>query len=440
MINEQVETEIIDYGNNAEGIARINGKVVFIPFVLKGEKVLIKIVQEKKDFLIGRVLKIIEKSPFRTEPPCPYFINCGGCQLQHTTYEESLNIKTQIVKSTLEKFVHSQLNVKECIGSKKTYQYRNKLALPISPKFKSVGMFKEASHTIIPIADCIIQEKWAKDLIEIFNQYLKLSGASIYNELTQKGEIRHLVARSVNDTLLVTVVSNSKNLNNSQILISLLKTKFKNFGLNLNINTAKNNVIMSENFVQIYGVTEIPIVENDIIYSINNQSFLQVNDEIKEKIYSLALEQISSNSTVIDAYSGAGFLTAMLSKKAKFVYGIEIVKPATELANKLIMQNKIKNVTNINGDCSQKLPELINSLPNKNVTVVLDPPRKGCDRSVINALLNSNASQIVYISCNPSTLARDVELLLTNYKIQLIQPFDMFPQTKHVETLVVLNK
>ncbi|HBB44644.1 MAG TPA: 23S rRNA (uracil(1939)-C(5))-methyltransferase RlmD, partial [Clostridiales bacterium] len=249
------------------------------------------------------------------------------------------------------------------------------------------------------------------------------------------------VARFVSDTLLVTVVINGNKLDDVNLLIDLLKQKFNKFGLNLNINKQKNNVILSNNFVEVYGENKITLSENGIAYSINNRSFLQINEEIKSEIYGKVFDEIEGG-IVIDAYSGAGLLSAMMSKHAKMVYGIEIVKPATELANQIKKQNGISNLQNINGDCSVELPKLVEHLKNESkISIVLDPPRKGCAAKVIGAVKDSKANKILYISCNPSTLARDLNMLVSNgdYTATLIQPYDMFPQTKHVETLAILS-
>ena len=395
-------------------------------------------------FLIAKTTEIINKNPQRVTPPCPYFGKCGGCQLQHSLYANSLLIKQGLVQDAITNIGKINHKVLPCVGSDLTYNYRNKFAMPINPKTKHLGMYRTNSHSIVDIEHCLLQKENINKLIAVFNQYLKNTKTSIYDDQTKKGILKFLVAREINNKLLISVVINADKLTDQNALLNLLKQNFDNFGLNLNINKLNNNVILSNQFKHIYGLQEIEICENEIKYNINNQSFLQVNEDIKNKIYSSVFAEIS-NEIVIDAYSGAGLLSAMMCKHAKKVYGIEIVKPATELADKLKTTNNITNLTNINGDCAIELPLLIGKLSTEdknNLTIVLDPPRKGCDKKVLNSILSVMPQKIIYISCNPSTLARDLNILLQDkkYQLQTIQPFDMFPQTKHIETLAVLSK
>lgn len=438
--NDKFTAEILNYGCNAEGVAKVDGQIVFVPYTLVGEQISGVVINDKNKFAIAKANEILNQNPNRILPPCPYFKKCGGCQLQHANYNYALEIKTRIVQDAISNIGKLQTTVLPCIGSKQQYDYRNKISLPIDSKTRKLGMYRLASHSIIDIEKCLIEKPEINTLIEIFNHYLNKTKNSIYSEETKTGLLKSLVARFVNGTLLVTVVINGNKLDDVNILIELLKQEFSKFGLNLNINKQKNNVILSNNFVEVYGENKIMLSEDKIDYSINNRSFLQINEEIKSEIYSKVFDEIKGG-VVIDAYSGAGLLSAMMSRHAKMVYGIEIVKPATELANQIKKQNKISNLQNINGDCSVELPKLVEHLKNESkISIVLDPPRRGCDAKVIEAVKNSGADKILYISCNPSTLARDLNMLIANgnYSVSLIQPYDMFPQTKHVETLAIL--
>ena len=305
-------------------------------------------------------------------------------------------------------------------------------------------MYRPSSHNIVDIDDCLLNQDLISKLLLMFNKYLSQTKNSIYDDLTKQGLLKSIVARQYNGNILITVVINGTSLPDSDLLVKLCRDTFDNFGLDININTLKNNVILTNNFKHIYGLKDIEIVENGIKYYINNQSFLQVNNQIKLQMYNQIFSNIK-NDTVIDAYSGAGLLSAMMAKHANQVFGIEIVGEATSLANKIKKANNISNLTNINGDCATELPKLLNALTSaqkSNLTVVLDPPRKGCDKNVINTIASIYPAKIIYMSCNPSTLARDLNLLLSqkSYKIKQIQPYDMFPQTKHIETLAVLEK
>lgn len=442
--NENINATIINYGCNAEGVTKINGQTVFVPYSLIGENVEGVIIKANSKYGIAKITNIDNKSAERINPPCPYYTKCGGCQLQHTNYENALKIKTEIVQNAITNIGKINYHVPQTIASENEYHYRNKIAMPINPKTKKLGMYRLGSHNIIDIENCILQKDNITTLIETINHYLDITKNSIYDEITKKGLLKGIVAREVDDSIMITIVINGDDLSDKDLLTHLLKSKFNNMGLSLNINKLNNNVILTDKFVNVYGLNSIEKTEFGITYNINNQSFMQVNDKVKTAMYQKIFEEIK-NDIVIDAYSGAGLLSAMISKNCKKVYGIEIVAAATKLANELKQKNKITNLTNINGDCANELPKILNKLTGnekENLTIILDPPRKGCDKKVLDAILTASPSKIIYMSCDPSTLARDLNNLLTNgnYKIKFIQPYDMFPQTKHIETLAVLEK
>lgn len=442
--NDKVNLTINNYGCNAEGVALFDGQVVFVPYSLVGENIDATIIKQTSKTNLAKIDNINTPNDLRITAPCPYFEKCGGCQLQHTTYQNALKIKTEIVQNAITNIGKINYKIQNTIPSENMYHYRNKIAMPINPKTRRLGMYRPSSHKIVDIEDCLLQKNMISSLIKVFNNYLSLTKNTIFDDETKTGLIKSLVARETENKLLVTVVINGNDLNDKNLLVDLLKQNFENFGLNLNINKLKNNVILTENFVDVYGDNKAKIFENGIKYFISNQSFMQVNDEVKLKMYSAIFDEIE-NCYVVDAYSGAGLLSAMMAKHAKYVYGIEIVKPATELANELVKTNNIKNLKNINGDCAIELPKLMDSLKaeeKNNLTVVLDPPRKGCDKKVLDAIAKVAPQKIVYMSCDPSTLARDLKILQDelHYNIKYIQPYDMFPQTKHVETLAVLEK
>lgn len=439
--NDIVDVEIIGMGCNMEGIAKHDGVVLFVPFAIVGEKVRVKIINTKQKAYVCKIIELLEKSPYRTIPQCPYFGKCGGCQSQHILYQESLNFKREQVQNAITHIGKENIKVLPCIPSENDFRYRNKLAFPINPETKKVGMYKAYSHDIVDIDDCLIQEKWAKDYIDCIDLFIAKTNISIYNEEDGKGILRHIVGRHYGGKYLFTIVINGEKLPNIEVLIDIIKEKFEKFGLSININKEKSNVIMTQNFINIYGFESIDIEEFGVNYSINNASFMQVNNDIKHKIYSAVLDEVGKDDILIDAYSGAGLLTAICSKKCKFAYGIEIVGPAVDSANELMRANNISNMKNYCGDSAKILPKLIKEIKGKK-TVVLDPPRKGCDKKVMEALAESCPEKIVYISCNPSTLARDIYNLKSacpNYDVISVRPYDMFPCTKHVETLAVLK-
>lgn len=435
--NQKLKLNIIDMNNDGYGIAKVDGEVVFVPYTLPGEEVEATIINTKNKFAIAKADRIISPSAHRVEGKCPYFGKCGGCSLQHLSYEKQLEFKTKLVKDTLKKFGNINVDVLPCVASPQ-WRYRNKNALPANG---SLGMYRKNSHNVIEIEDCLIAQKWFPTLLKVVKDFIKKYDISLYDEEKKSGLIKHLVARSLNNQILITLVINGESLPHSDMLIKDLSRCFKNFGLNLNINTLNSNVIFSNKWKYIYGLKELPDCSNGIEYSISSASFMQINDSIKSSIYDKILSLIDNNDTVIDAYSGAGLLSAMISRKAKSCYGIEIILQATANADKLARKNNLSNLTNINGDCAVELPKLIQDLKDE-TTVVLDPPRKGCDKRVIDAISGSKPSKIIYLSCSPDTLARDLKNLLatTKYNIQFVQPYDMFPNTPHVETLVYLIK
>lgn len=435
--NEIINVIISDYGSNGEGVAKFNEYVVFVPYALVGERINVKVLKVQKNIVFAKIEKIINKSADRVEPVCPVFNRCGGCQLQHLDYAAQLKLKTDIVKNNIKKIANLECEVLPCVPSDKIYKYRNKMQLPVG--VKGLGFYANNSHDIVPISNCPLHDEWATKVIEIVHEYIKIYNIPCYNEESKKGEIRHIVARFMQGRLNLVIVSTKDKLIHSEFLILGLQRYFEDFSLYINKNDRDTNVIMTDELTLLYGEGEQKLNVGGINYSVSPLSFMQVNYEVQNKIYEKVASLCNGCDYVIDAYSGAGLLSSIIAKSNKQVYGIEIVKSATENANKLKKDNKIDNLTNINGDCAVELPKLIATLSGNGI-VVLDPPRKGCDEKVLNAILASLPQKVVYISCNSATLARDMKLLSKDYTPTFIQPFDMFPQTKHVETLVCLEK
>lgn len=438
--NDNFSAVVSDVNDDGDGVVKIDKQIVFVPDTWYNEEIEGVIINTKSKFAIGKATKVSTPSKSRITPSCKLSSMCGGCSLQHINYPEQLLYKQQKIKNTFKKFGGIDVEVNKTIPSR-PFRYRNKTALPIDPKTRRVGMFRTNSHNILPIADCVITKEWVSKLVSSVNDFLAETNVSIFDENTKSGLVKHLVAREVGGFLLITIVINGESLPHKNILIEKLKEAFgENFGLNLNINKLMNNVILTDKFVHLYGLTHLSSTSFAITYPITNASFMQVNDEISEKIYLSVLENISPDELVVNAYSGAGLLSAMLAKKAKSVYGIEIVEDASKSADLLAKNNGICNLVNICGDCTVKLPALVKKLDK--FTIVFDPPRKGLTPELVTAIKLSAPEKIIYISCNPATLARDCKLFLenSNYKITSVTPFDMFPQTAHIETLCILEK
>ena len=443
--NDVLTINITGLGYNGEGVSKDFEMPIFVPFALPGERVEVKIIFAKKDFYVGKLEKIIIKSNDRTEPLCPVFTKCGGCQLEHLCYEKQLEFKKEHVRDCFKKIAGMDVKINDAVPSK-MYEYRNKFALPVGNDENGnvvIGMYAGNSHRIIDIDGCPITQKWNKDLIKTVKSFVKKYKISAYNEQSHKGLLKHVVARKVGKKLCITMVINSGDMPYKNELVNMLKKEFgEDICIYLNINKLNNNIILGEKFVLIYGNN--PIDDFDGVKTpIHPNSFYQVNDDIKTLIYQKVLAEID-NTNVIDAYSGAGTISNYIAKNYKAenknykVYSVEIIPEAVEGAKKSSRENNVDDYVNhILGDCAVILPDLTNKL---NASIIIDPPRKGLDKNVIDSIIKSNANKICYISCDPSTLARDVKFLSERYNILSVTPYDMFPNTKHIETLVIMER
>ena len=438
--NDEIVVTIDRLADGGEGIAVYDGIVVFVPFAKPGEKVKVHIINDKKSFLIAKIIEKYSESENKLVPSCPYFYKCGGCDIQHFTKQEQLEFKKEMVRNSLKKFAKIETKINDVVESDKWFRYRNKFAFPVQEKNGEIkiGMYQKNSHNIIEIDDCMLQSEKTKIILKLFKEYMLENKISAYNEQTKKGTVKHIVVREHEDSFILTVVVTEQKFKNFEPLIQKLKTQFSSFGIAKNVNKLQNNVIFGNFDENIYGIENLELEDFGVNYEINNRSFLQVNDFIKNEIYQKIIDTIGSQKNIIDAYSGAGLLSSILARHCEKVYGVEIVKEATQNANNLKIKNNLYNLENINGDCAEIIPELAKELKG-DFAVVVDPPRKGLDKSVVETFLETEPKQIVYLSCNPSTLARDLFDLKEKYDIEFVQPYDMFPQTANVETLVSLK-
>jgi 23S rRNA (uracil1939-C5)-methyltransferase len=366
-----------------------------------------------------------------------------------------------MVKDCLRKIGGIEFDVPTAVKSDLEYGYRNKLQLPIGVDKNGedvIGFYAERSHRIIPIDSCAIHPDWATELILILKAYMLELRVHGYDEVNKTGTLRHIVAREIAGNFIFTLVAAKREVKGLDRLISLLQSKFKSFSLYLNYNDKDTNVIFGDEFRLIYGAETFSATEQGISYEAGPVTFLQVNENVRTKLYQAALKTVvdDGNEVVVDAYSGGGLLTAMIAKRAKRVYGIELERESSDCANKLKEKNNLDNMQNICGYVEQELKGVLEKEKGEKLRLILDPPRAGIARSVVNALIESGIEKLTIISCNPSTLARDLGLLTGNlvekdgelvkgngdgaYEILSIQPYDMFPQTKHVETLVQLSQ
>ncbi len=453
--NEDFTGKVIGFGTDGEGIIKHEGKTVFVPGCIPGEEVCFRILKVQKDIAYGKVLLVTDPSRDRTIPVCPVFPQCGGCTLQHMKYPAQLEFKMQMVERCLRKiggidFDLMNAKMGHTIRCENAYRYRNKLALPIGLNKDGTavcGFYAPRSHNIIPIEDCYIQEEWAKDVISCVLAYARIL------PLPQRKALRHIVVRRVGERHIIALVASA--MVPMAPFAGLLDGCFKDCTLLLNINPEDTNVIFGPEWHTIRGEGFLKTEENGISFTVGPNTFMQVNDDIRAKLYAHVLYEARGASVAVDLYSGGGLLTAMLAKECGEAYGIEIVPEATQCANALMDENGLAgHMHNICGAAEDNL-EILKKAAQGGV-IVCDPPRKGMERSVVKAIITSRADKVVLISCNPATLARDLGLLLgtlreegndlvkapypySPYKLKSVTPYDMFPQTKWCETVAVLT-
>lgn len=451
--DDVIIAEITDDGMEGEGIARYGEYTVFIPFCLKGEKVKAKITRVKNGVAYASLVEVLSPSEDRTVPPCNRFGKCGGCDLMHAEYNRQLIIKKNNVVRLLRKNAGLIIPVDDVEPCSSQFGYRNKIQLPFgfiaAEKRVTLGFYRENSHRVVAITKCFLHGEWAEKLIKIFLSYANDFKLSVYDETTGKGHLKHLVARCVGENISVVVVTDDRPLSHVDYLIEKLSEAFPSFSLYQSKKPEKTNVIMGKTIIPI-KTTPFIIDVLGIKSELNPYSFLQLNDEIRDKIYTRIATEIPAGATVIDAYAGVGTLGAVLAKNNCRVYNVEIVEEATSDGNRLARLNGLSDkITNINGDAAIELPKLIHGISDtqsadlSKLFVILDPPRKGCDARVLEALKSIPCGfSVFYVSCNPATLTRDLKTLTNDdsFSVKYVKPYDMFPNTSHVETLVCLSK
>lgn len=444
--NKEYIVDIIDNGFEGEGIAKIDGFTIFIPNCIKGEKVRILIVKVLKSHAFGKALEIIESSEQRVESDCDTYKRCGGCDLRHIKYKETLKMKQNAVQSLVNKTLENKIEVEETLGMKNPYYYRNKAQYPVGLDKKGlpiIGVFANRTHEIIPIKECLIQNKESQKIAKFVIEFIKKNKISIYDEKTRKGLIRHIVTKvgiKTNEIMLILVI-NGKEIPKEQELIKEVLKKFQNVKTIVkNTNTKNTNVIMGKENINLYGDGYINDILGDYEFKISPLSFYQVNPVQAEKLYNIGVEManISKDDIVFDLYCGIGTISLFISKYAKKVYGIEIVEEAVKDAKENTKLNKVDNTEFIVGDVEKVLDDLINSEKVIPDVIMIDPPRKGLDNKSIENILKVSPKKLVYISCNPATLVRDLAKLEEKYGIKIIKPVDMFPFSKHVECVALL--
>ncbi len=445
---EQYRVEITAFDHEGRGICRIEGYTVFVENGVLGDQLVIELTKCNKTFGLGKIVTIIMPSPHRRNPECPYEKNCGACQLMHIDYSQQLAMKRQIVSDALCRIGgFSQVTVHDAIGAEQVFHYRNKSQFPVSSQKGKVeiGFFSKKSHYVVDLHDCLISNEAVSSLLSFIRAFMEEKKIKAYDEAAHTGLLRHIIVRNTTKgkQIMLILVINGTALPYSDELVAALKERFSNLqSVYLNFNTKKTNLILGSQSQLIYGtetITDSILGKN---FSISPESFYQINWDQTQILYQKALElaDIQKNEIVFDVYCGIGTISLCAADFAKEVIGIEYVKEAVLDAQKNAELNGITNVQFLAGEAEKILPNLVRS-GKKADKIILDPPRKGAQPEVLEAILKANPKRIVYVSCNPSTLARDLKILCGfNYRLCEVQPVDMFPHTNHVETVVLLSK
>lgn len=447
--NKEYIVDIVDIGQGGVGIGKYEGFTVFVDGGLVQDKIKVKITKSKKNYAVGDIVEIIEKSPFRVERKCSESLRqCGGCQIQELDYQKQLDVKTNEVKQVISRIGKlDDVVIHDTLGMEHPFRYRNKAQFPIQKKdnMPVIGFYKKKSHDLISTDECIIQHEVNDKIIKIIKTYIRAYNVSIYDEKTHKGLLRHLVTKVGFTTgeVMIVLVANGKKLPYLKELASVLKENIPGFKtLVVNVNTQKTNVILGKENIVAYGDGMIRDYIGELVFEISPLSFLQVNPLQTEVLYNKALEyaNLGENDTVFDIYCGIGTISLFLAQKAKKVYGIEIVEDAIKDAKRNAKINNMDNVEFYVGKAEEVVPKMYKEGKRANV-VVVDPPRKGCDEKVLDTIVSMEPDRVVYVSCNPSTLARDLAYLNERgYKCHEIQPVDMFPHSVHVENVAWLSR
>lgn len=445
--NEKYVVDIIDNGFEGEGIAKIDGLTVFVPGSIKGEKCEILIVKVLASHAYGKIVNIIEKSENRKESDCATYKRCGGCSLRHMTYESTLKLKRQVVQNLVNKGLKKKVKVLETIGMENPYNYRNKAQYPVglnSDGQPEVGVFAQRTHTIIPIQTCLIQTEISQKIAKTIIDFVKEKNIQVYNEENQKGLLRHIVikvGKYTNQVMCILVLNDSK-FDQEQELVKLLCGEYPEIKTIVkNINNKNTNVILGKENINLYGNGYIEDKLGEYIFKISPMSFYQVNPVQAEILYRTAINQanLDKNDILFDLYCGIGTIGIFASKYVNKVYGIEIVPQAIEDAKENAKINDVKNIEFICGDVEVAFDELINKEKIVPSAIIVDPPRKGLDNKTVENIAKIQPAKLVYISCNPATMVRDLAKLEDIYNIKTIQPVDMFPWTNGVESITILE-
>ncbi len=440
-----IEVNIERLNHDGEGVSKFDGFTVFVPGTAPGDKVRAKVISLQKTYARALLQELIISSPSRVSPPCEHYDDCGGCQLQHINYEEQLLIKHELVKDTLSRIGKINVPVLPVLGMAKPWQYRNKAQVPVGMEDTvKAGFYEKRTHKIVDLNCCHIQHPANDKVVHAVRSILNELKISIYNEKKHTGLVRHIIARTSFTTgeVLIVLVTNGHKLPHRAEIIERLRALGNIAGIVQNINTKQANVILGNQDVLLWGNPYLQESLNGLSFHVSPRSFFQVNTVQTEVLYAKVREYaaLTGQETVYDLYCGIGTISLYLSRYAGKVIGVESVAAAVKDARKNAELNGITNAEFHKGAAEQLFPQLIKHGVKADV-VVVDPPRKGCDESLLAAIATMAPPRIVYVSCNPATLARDLKYLTEHgYTAEKVQPVDMFPQTSHVESIILIKK
>ncbi|MCD8078645.1 MAG: 23S rRNA (uracil(1939)-C(5))-methyltransferase RlmD [Lachnospiraceae bacterium] len=452
--NTLVQVQIEDMTEQGEGIGKVDGYTLFIKDTVVGDFVEAKVIKVKKRYGYGKLLRILTPSPDRVEPLCPVAGPCGGCQLQAMSYASQLAFKRRKVENHLRRLGGLDVPVEPVLGMEDPWEYRNKCQVPVGRNRDGriiCGFYAGHTHSIIETEHCYLGNEINDQVLRLVKNHMERYGIEPYDEATGRGLVRHILVRQGRATgeIMVCLVVNGRRLPHADRLVETLCAIPGMTSISLNVNRQRNNVILGQELINLYGPGHIVDRIGDISYQISPLSFYQVNPVQTEKLYATALDfaGLTGNETVWDLYCGIGTISLFLAKQAKQVYGVEIVPAAIENARENAVRNGIDNAEFFIGRAEEVLPDHYRKVWKETGeklradVIVVDPPRKGCDEKLLDTMLQMQPERIVYVSCDSATLARDLRVLCGGgYQVKKVQPVDMFPMGVHVECIAKIEK
>ena len=439
--NDIVEIEITGMTDDGSGVGHTDGFAVFVPYTITGEAVKALIIKVNKNYAVGKLLEIITPSKHRVKAACKYFYKCGGCRLMHMDYTAELEYKRQKVVDCIRRIGGIDTEVGEVVPAGERFRYRNKVQMPVTAD--GIGFYRRNSHDVINMEDCMLQSEYTAEIVRAVRKWMERFDVLPYSEADNSGVVRHIYTREGDSGICLVIVSSKDELPHSQELIeSILRLDIPVCGIVLNINNKKTNIVLGKEYKTIWGKNTINDRIGGAEFEISPASFYQVNRRQTQILYSIAekMAMLSGKETVYDIYCGIGTIGQFMAKRIKKIVGIEIVPQAVENAKKNAELNGIDNAVYYCG-AAEKLTKSLIKKEGRPDVIILDPPRKGCDEALLTTVAEAEPERIVYISCKPSTLARDLKFIATKgYITQKITPVDMFPCTDHVECVVLMSR